>query len=193
MTQAANHYRLPPLLLVAIRQQEAGQVGMKNANTNGTYDYGVMQINSIWLPKLATFGYTEQTLQFSACANVYAGAWILAQELQEAGVWLVPDPSPTIYWQAVGAYHSETPGLNGPYALAVHRRYLALTQAPGGFTPPGAAAGAGARERPGASALSRAGGTTGAAGSGAGAGEAAPATGLMVFGADSGSGIFAFP
>jgi hypothetical protein len=36
--QAADHYRIPALVLLAVAEQEGGKPGQKVRNSNGTYD-----------------------------------------------------------------------------------------------------------------------------------------------------------
>jgi soluble lytic murein transglycosylase-like protein len=128
---SARYNRLPPALLLAIRRQEAGRVGLWRGNADGSYDYGVMQINSRWLPKMEARGYTAQALVYDACASIAAGAWILAQALAAHGSWDRRDAAARAYWLAVGDYHSKTPALNRAYAERVWTRYLDLLREPG--------------------------------------------------------------
>lgn len=120
---SARYNRLPPALLLAIRQQEGGQVGRWRLNTDGSIDYGVMQINSLWLPLLRRRGYDEGVLTYDACASIAAGAWILTRALAAHQVWNQSDADPRRYWRAVGSYHSRTPRLNRIYAEQVWKRY----------------------------------------------------------------------
>jgi len=57
--QAVNHYRIPVLVLLAVAEQEGGKPGQKVRNSNGTYDYGVMQINTVSLSNLHPHGINE--------------------------------------------------------------------------------------------------------------------------------------
>src|SRR5690606_1472273 len=91
---------------------EGGEVGKVSRNTNGTYDIGPMQINSIWLSKLQRFSISRDDLLYNRCINIYVGAWILTQEYQRFGGDL---------GKAIAHYHSPTP--------KHQRRYLGLVQA----------------------------------------------------------------
>lgn len=87
-----------------------------NHNRNGSADYGVMQINSLWLRELSKFGIERDHL-WDACTNIHVGAWVLAQKIQTAGYT----------WRAIGAYNaglSDTPlreRLRYEYAEKVYR------------------------------------------------------------------------
>lgn len=113
INQAAIVYQVPASLLISVLKVENGRAGMAQPNRNGTFDYGPMQINSIWLKKLTPYGYTQQQVQYDPCINMFVGAWILSHELSN---------SPAV-WQGVGNYHSHTPMENAPYQTKVHGIY----------------------------------------------------------------------
>ncbi len=101
---ASQTYSVPPAVLVGIYKAEGGKVGQEVRNTNGTYDLGPMQINTIWLPELSQkWGVSESTarkwVRDDACTNVGVSAWILNSHLQETGSLS----------QAIAHYHSRTP------------------------------------------------------------------------------------
>jgi soluble lytic murein transglycosylase-like protein len=102
--EAGNEYGLSPLLLQSIAQHESGMNPVAiGKNTNGTYDYGLMQINSRWAKVLGV----EKWMKLGdPCTNVRTGAWILAQCVRRHGY----------NWRAVGCYHSNTPGRRERYA-----------------------------------------------------------------------------
>ncbi len=104
---AAAAYRIPQAVFRAVLTTEGGWVGLKKRNTNGSYDMGPAQINTIHLPELAKSGITEDMLVGDACVNVYVAAYRLRVEIERAGE----------FWRGVGNYHSRTPHL--------HQRYLA--------------------------------------------------------------------
>jgi hypothetical protein len=119
INRAAIAYHVPAPLIISVLKTENGRVGMANKNINGSYDFGPMQINSLWLPKIAPYGFTAHDLQYDACKNVEVGAWILSQNLNESGSW----------WQNVGDYHSHTLALNQAYSQKVYGKYAVLQQA----------------------------------------------------------------
>ena len=51
---ASQQYHVPPAILIGILKVEGGTVGQEvGPNTNGTYDLGPMQINTVWLEELS--------------------------------------------------------------------------------------------------------------------------------------------
>jgi soluble lytic murein transglycosylase-like protein len=109
--EAAARYGQNAQVLWAIAKQESNlNPSALNRNANGTVDIGLMQINSIWLPKLAPYGITAEKLARDSCTNVMAGAWILAQQTQRFGN----------SWEAVGRYHSSLSGRKEGYATKIY-------------------------------------------------------------------------
>lgn len=111
--EAASRYDLEPELLQAIASVESGSraQAMNYSNRNGTRDIGLMQINSIHLPRLLKQGITEERLLNEPCLSVEVGASILADFIQRFGY----------NWTAVGAYNVG-PG-PGPQREALRLRY----------------------------------------------------------------------
>lgn len=98
-------------LLYAIARTESGLNPQAiGCNTNGSRDIGLMQINSAWLPTLASHGIGERDL-FEPCTNIHVGAWILAGNVARLGYT----------WEAVGAYNAATPALRRAYVEKVRR------------------------------------------------------------------------
>ena len=117
MVAVAAYYHLPPRVLPAIQAVEGGRVGSLHANTDGSEDLGVMQVNTRWVDSLArTIGATpeatRQRLIGDGCFNIAASGIILRFYLNEArGDVLL----------AVGYYHSHTPALRDRYLAQVVR------------------------------------------------------------------------
>ncbi len=116
VNQAAVVYRVPAALILSVLAVEGGTIGLASANKNGTVDYGPMQINSIWLPKIRLYGYTQHQVQYDPCVNVKVGAWILSQNIANAAT----------AWRGVGSYHSHTAILNQQYQTKVSEVYQLL-------------------------------------------------------------------
>ena len=109
---AAVRYGVSSELLYAIaRTESALDPQAVGRNQNGTHDIGLMQINSAWLPKLATHGIGEHDL-LEPCTNIQVGAWILAGNVQRLGYT----------WDAIGAYHSASPARRRAYAEQIYRQ-----------------------------------------------------------------------
>lgn len=107
---AAQRYGVNPSILYAIARQESGlNPSAIHRNDDGSYDYGLMQVNSRWLPELARYGITSRHL-LDACVSLNVGAYILAERIRRHGNT----------WQAVGMYHSSTPWRRDRYAQAIH-------------------------------------------------------------------------
>ena len=77
LERAAQYYKVPVLLLDAIVWQEGGTDGVGNRDPNGTYDLGLAQINTRWLPVFSRYGITPGSLLDNPCENLYASAYIL--------------------------------------------------------------------------------------------------------------------
>lgn len=106
---AGAYQHVSPLLLRAIAWQEShNHPEATHKNENGSTDYGLMQINSIHLPALSHYGVSSRTLM-KPCESVYVAAWHLKQKFRKYGN----------SWDAVGAYHSETPALRDKYARQI--------------------------------------------------------------------------
>jgi len=120
---SARYNRIPAALLRAIRLQEGGSAGGWHVNTDSALDYGVMQINSRWLPLLAPQDYSAGRLTYDPCTSVAPGACILAHALARYGAWNRSEIDGNVYWRAVGDYHSHTASLNRAYAEPVWNRY----------------------------------------------------------------------
>lgn len=139
---AAEVHRLPPAMLVILLKVEGGRLGHVSQNTNGTVDIGPMQVNTIWVGKVAAHWRATPEAAYLAlrdnlCANLEGGAWILAQAMAEAR---------GDFWNGVGIYHSHNPDHRERYlrlVLAASRKLqdqTARAPAPGGATAPPASA-----------------------------------------------------
>lgn len=114
---AAQRYQVPEVLLRAIAQQESGgNAHAINRNSNGSFDIGLMQINSFWFPTLARHGIAPQHL-YDPCVSTLVGAWILSQGFARLGY----NP------QGLGAYNASSPEKREHYARQVLRRVAHLS------------------------------------------------------------------
>lgn len=110
LLMAAQTYQVPPAALIGIYHVEGGKVGQQVRNSNGSYDLGPMQINTIWLPELSKrWGvspeHAKKWLRDDPCTNVGVAAWILKGHLRETNNLA----------RAIAHYHSRTPRYGSVY------------------------------------------------------------------------------
>lgn len=114
---AAREYRVPALLISAVTHVEGGIVGKASKNSNGTFDYGPMQINSLWVKELKMYGVAPANLMWDGCLNTRIGAWRIASEIRRVNGDI---------WRGVGNYHSRSPERSRAYAEKVRKKYVEL-------------------------------------------------------------------
>lgn len=115
---ASAQYGHEEALLPSIYEVEGGRPGFVRSNTNGTEDLGFMQINTLWLPVIASeIGESEAEVRAkliqNSCYSIATAAWILRMNIDQAGS----------VWGGVGRYHSRTPGLHERYIQKVKAQY----------------------------------------------------------------------
>ena len=119
--KAAHYYHVDPWLLFAIAKVESGMnpqaVGV---NHDGTYDVGLMQINSSHFPELQRKGIDSYRLMSEPCTSIMVGASILSDMIKVYGN----------NWEAVGAYNAGLKKENYPkrmqYAHKVWNKYQSI-------------------------------------------------------------------
>lgn len=114
--EAGRTFDVNPTLLRAIAFTESSMnpSAINDKNRNGTTDYGLMQINSMWFERLEKNGISRDVVINDPCTNVFVGAWILAQNFETSGET----------WLSVGAY-------NAGYSTkkeAVRNKYIGIVQ-----------------------------------------------------------------
>jgi len=94
--EAGKAYEINPKLLEVIAMTESNlRHDAVNRNGNGTWDIGLMQINSSWIAKL---GLSAAYLIENPCYNTHIGAKILKHCIDSNGYT----------WEAVGCYNASS-------------------------------------------------------------------------------------
>jgi len=119
---AGSKYGISARLLKAIAKAESGlDPTAINQNPDGSYDYGLMQINSRWSNVLRE----DWVYITDPCYNVMVGAWVLRQCMERYGYT----------WDAIACYNTGVglSDLKGKRKKHAHsyiqrvRKYLILT------------------------------------------------------------------
>lgn len=107
---AANKYKVPANILLAFSSMENGKNGQYVKNSNGSYDMGHFQINTIHWDGNKFDGVIEISYHDVAqrgCYNAELAAWLLKRRLDEK--------TDSDYWTRVANYHSKTAKFNSIY------------------------------------------------------------------------------
>lgn len=110
---ASQTYKIPPAIIVGVAKKEAGSIGEQYKKKNGTYDFGLMKINSSKISILAKkWEVSEKTatkwVKDDACTNIGVGASQLSNFYSESQSWR----------EAIGKY-DEDPKTEKKYAEEV--------------------------------------------------------------------------
>ena len=108
----STQYDVPKELLIAIAQTESGfDPWATNKNTNGTFDIGLMQINTVHLPKLRSIGLKAQDL-YRPDVNIAFSAYILSTCFDKHG----------FNWRGLNCYNGRI--ANNPYFIKVLKNLI---------------------------------------------------------------------
>jgi len=132
LQQVSQKYGIHMDVFFAILMVEGGTVGQNNkGNTNGTYDIGPFQINSMHLPWLNDMGITETQLRNNGCVNANVAAMLIQRSVMNERVLSTITDGRT-YLAALARYHSATPVHNERYAGLLANAFNRLQAASGG-------------------------------------------------------------
>lgn len=107
--KASKYYNLNPFINQTILKIEGGKIGTISHNTDGSYDYGVMQVNTVWIDEIMRMQKIKiniHALTQDPCYNIHIGTWILALKIKDANGDV---------WKGIGNYHSKTPSKHYAY------------------------------------------------------------------------------
>lgn len=112
--EAEKYFRVPYLLLKAIAMSENAKFNpdVESLNKNGTKDYGLMQINTIWLKRL---GLDKEVVKHPK-VNIFIAAKILRDLIDKY------DYS----WDTIGMYHSRTPKFKNRWIRRVQNNMIRI-------------------------------------------------------------------
>ncbi|ARM86223.1 lytic transglycosylase domain-containing protein [Marinobacter salarius] len=115
LRRVSSRYSVHPVILSLVARVEGGWTGARIENTNGTFDLGLMQINTIHLSYLGEGGITEAMLQNNDCINTgFAAYYIRKVTIGQTSV------GSEDYFRAIARYHSK----NEPHLSRYANRLL---------------------------------------------------------------------
>jgi len=118
--EASEAYKIDPILLRAIREHERGDIGKRNLNTDGSWDMGPFQVNTVHAGELKrNYGITTHQIMNDPCINTAVAAWHLRNKINE---------NDGDVWKGVAWYHSKTPVHGDIYLEHILNKYQTLQQ-----------------------------------------------------------------
>ena len=102
LDRVSRAYEVHPVILSLIARVEGGWTGAKIANKDGSYDLGLMQINTIHLEFLKTYGITEEMLRNTDCINLGFAAYYVRKVTTNQTAANAYE-----YLRAIARYHSK--------------------------------------------------------------------------------------
>jgi soluble lytic murein transglycosylase-like protein len=109
VSNASRKYGISTKIFWAIMKVESDYKRTIHINSDGSFDVGLMQINSLWINSLVNKGFKADLLDDGN--NINIAGYILKENMNK-GYSL---------WQAVGLYHSRDKRLQAVYIKRVKR------------------------------------------------------------------------
>jgi len=110
----SKQFRLPEVVIDAYLRTENAPDGHIRTNTDGTYDVGPMQINSInWPDVFSSFGVDPFQIRFNGCMNLTVGTYLIRKRFDE--IKKTEMKNWEIFYRVAANYHSKTPTVNNQY------------------------------------------------------------------------------
>lgn len=103
---ASVKYEVPANIMLAIAEKEGGKPGSWVKNSNGTFDVGSMQFNTVYLKDLVKYGITAEAVASPGCYPFDLAAWRVRNHLLH---------DEDDIWTRAANYHSRTPKYNSIY------------------------------------------------------------------------------
>ncbi|WP_273206853.1 lytic transglycosylase domain-containing protein [Marinobacter subterrani] len=128
LTRISQRYQVHPLILKLVASVEGGWSGAKIKNSNGTFDLGLMQINTIHLDTLSEYGLTAPMIQNNDCINLGVSAWYIRTVTQDQAAAGTVD-----YFRAIARYHSKNEPYITRYTNKLIEAYRDLIEEHGGL------------------------------------------------------------
>lgn len=109
--EASAKYSVELPLLVAIAEKESGfnPLAYNASNRDGSFDIGIMQINSYWIKGAYKKGHFVEP-----CFNIHFGAYVLSDSVRQWGY----------NWKGVGKYNARSPEKGYIYTKDLYPRYV---------------------------------------------------------------------
>ena len=113
--EAAQSYKIPPALMLAVASVEGGKNGTASRNKNTTYDIGHFQLNTMHWKKGGFFSDTDMgEARWNGCYNAKLASRLMRYQLDLHGK--------KDFWTAAAAYHSVTPRHNARYRRLLQKK-----------------------------------------------------------------------
>lgn len=109
--ESAVRRDVPANVLLAIAEIEGGKEGEIKRNTNGSFDFGRWQINSVHLQELSRYGVAPEVAKYYLVRDGCYGAEMAAYRLKRCLV----EGKDKDFWERAACYHSKTPKNNAIY------------------------------------------------------------------------------